>query len=209
MYFQSQGGGCHKAQLMPVCCGTWIKMPSYRLCLIVLSLLFLSASNQAFAALGKDPYRYFFNDSWGVFPEELEKARAEGKKAILIFFELDECPFCHRMKKTVLNQPGVQAYFRKHFVNLHVDIEGDVEMTDFSGKLMTQKYFSEKDNRVRATPVFVFYDLQGKQIVRYTGATSGVQEFMWLGEFVAQGIYKKMRFTKYKRQKAKDARQSK
>ena len=81
-------------------------------------------------------------------------------------------------------------------------------MTDFNGKLTTQKMFSEKDNRVRATPVFVFYDLEGKQIVRYTGATSGIDEFLLLGEFVAQGIYKKMRFTKYKRQKAKAARQA-
>jgi thioredoxin-related protein len=112
------------------------------------------------------------------------------------------------MKTTVLNQPEVQAFFREHFLNFNIDIEGDVEMTDFNGKLTTQKAFSEKDNRVRATPVFAFYDLEGKQIVRYTGATSGVDEFLLLGEFVAQGIYKQMRFTKYKRQKAKAARQA-
>lgn len=183
-----------------------MKPSNFRYLIIVLCLLFWAGSVHAVA--GKDPYSYFFHESWGQFPEELEKARAEGKKGILLFFELDECPFCHRMKTRVLNQPEVQAFFREHFLIFNIDIEGDVEMTDFNGKETTQKMFSEKDNRVRATPVFAFYDLEGKQIVRYTGATSGVDEFLLLGEFVAQGIYKKMRFTKYKRQKAKAARQS-
>lgn len=180
-----------------------MKPTSYRYFLVLFLLLGWAGAVQATA--GKDPYTHFFNETWGQFPEELEKARAEGKKGILLFFELTECPFCHRMKTTVLNQPEVQAFFREHFLIFNIDIEGDVEMTDFDGKLTTQKNFSAKDNRVRATPVFAFYDLQGKQIVRYTGATSGIDEFLLLGEFVSQGIYKEMRFTKYKRQKKAQA----
>ncbi len=175
---------------------------------IIAVVLFLFVG-QAQAVPGKDPYTYFFNETWGDFSEELKTARAEGKKGILLFFEMDECPFCHRMKDTVLNQPIVQEYFRKHFLNFSVDIEGDVEMTDFHGQTMPQKDFAFKVNRVRVTPVFAFYDLEGKQIMRYTGATSSVEEFMWLGEFVEKGLYKEMRFTKYKRQKAKVAQQVK
>ncbi len=171
--------------------------------LFALMLGWMQASS---AATGRDPYNYFFNETWGDFSEELEKASAEGKKGILLFFELDECPYCHRMKRTVLNQPDVQAYFREHFLNFSVDIEGDVQMVDFQGRDTSQKDFSFKANRVRATPVFAFYDLEGEQIVRYTGATSSVQEFLWLGEFVADGHYKNLRFTKYKRQKRKQQR---
>jgi len=177
--------------------------------IITALLLLLLSAGQVQGAVGKDPYTYFFNETWGDFSEELKTARAEGKKGILLFFEMDECPFCHRMKETVLNQPDVQAYFRKHFLSFSVDIEGDVEMTDFQGKVMPQKDFAFKINRVRVTPVFAFYDLDGKRIVRYTGATSSVEEFMWLGEFVEKGIYKEMRFAKYKRQKAKAAQQAK
>ena len=71
-------------------------------------------------------------------------------------FEMDECPFCHRMKTTILNQPEVQAYFREHFLIFPVDIEGDVEITDFSGATTTMKDFAFKQYRVRATPVFAF-----------------------------------------------------
>lgn len=171
------------------------------LCLIAL----LAFVGPASAVGGRDPYVYFFNETWNDFSEELVKAREQGKQGIMLFFEMDECPFCHRMKTTVLNQPEVQAYFREHFLLFSVDIEGDVEMVDFDGQHMQQKDFAFKVNRVRATPVFAFYDLEGNQVVRYTGATSGVDEFMLLGEFVTKGLYKDMRFTKYKREKAKEA----
>lgn len=173
---------------------------------LVVFLLWFLFAGQAQAATGRDPYTYFFNETWGDFSEELKKAKAEGKKGILLFFEMDECPFCHRMKTTVLNQPEVQRYFRQHFLNFSVDIEGDVEITSFNGESMSQKDFSFKINRVRATPVFAFYDLQGEQVVRYTGATSSIEEFMWLGEYMEKGLYKKMRFTKFKRQKPRAAR---
>lgn len=161
----------------------------------------LTYSSLAASAGGRDPYKYFFDETWGNFTEELDNARQAGKKGILIFFEMDECPFCHRMKETVLNQPEVQAYFKEHFLNISVDIEGDVEITDFQGNTMKQKDFAFKINRVRATPVFAFYDLQGERVARFTGATNGVEEFMWLGEYVVNGEYKNMSFTRYKRQK--------
>lgn len=140
-------------------------------CLIVFSGLVSCAS-----AAGRDPYVHFFNESWGDLPEELQLARSEGKKGILFFFEMDECPFCHRMKRTVLNQPEVQAFFREHFLNFAIVVEGDVEMVDFAGNDSTQKDFASKTNRVRATPVFAFYDLDGNPVARYTGATFGKNE---------------------------------
>ena len=149
----------------------------------------------------RDPYTYFFNETWGDMPEELKKAKQSGKKAILIFFEMDECPFCHYMKNNVLNQPKVQEFYRKYFLNFTVDIEGDVEMVNFKGQQVKLKDFSFKENRVRATPVIAFFDLNGKRIHRHTGKTSGAEEFMWLGEYIVNGNYKKISFSRYKRQK--------
>ena len=173
---------------------------------ILLSFV-LSAASAAETNQFKDPYKYFFNDSWGDFHEELAIAREQNKKAILIFFEMDECPFCHWMKENVLNHPQVQAYFRQHFLNFAVDIEGDVEMTDFQGNATTQKQFASK-NRVRATPVFAIFDLHGKQIARYTGRTRNMEEFMWLGEYVVDGYFDKMSFSKFKRIKKRQKQAS-
>lgn len=155
------------------------------------------------AAESRDPYKHFFNESFGNFAEEAATAKSEGKHGVLIFFEMDECPFCHYMKTNVLNRPEVQEYYRQNFLNFTVDIEGDVEITDFQGKVMAQKDFAFKENRVRATPVIAFYDLQGKEVFRHTGRTAGVDEFLLMGRYVAEGVYKQMPFTKYKRSQKK------
>ena len=176
-----------------------------RICLLFLMLWVSSVS----ASTPRDPYEFFFEQSLGDLTEELEIARDDNKKGMFVFFEMDECPFCHRMKQTVLNQPKVQDYFKKNFHSITIDVEGDVEIVDFEGNATTQKGFASKI-RVRATPVMAFYDLEGKQVIKYTGAASGVEEFMWLAEFYLDGIYKmkddngrNLRFSKYKRIKKK------
>lgn len=174
--------------------------------LISLIALFLALASFEAAAVTRDPGTHFFQDTFGDFSEELARAREEGKKGVLIFFEMDECPFCHFMKVNVLNQSEVQDYFREHFLLFTLDIEGDVEITDFQGRAMPQKDFAAKVNRVRATPVIAFYDLDGKPIHRHTGRTADVQEFLWMGEYVVEGVYKNMRFTKFKREKKKNQR---
>jgi len=144
----------------------------------------------------------FFDETFNDLTEELATAKDEEKKAILLMFEMDECPFCHRMKQTILNQPEVLAYYREHFRIISVDIEGDLELVDFSGKTTTQKDFSLKQHRVRATPVFLFFDLEGKAMKngRFTGASKDAEEFLQLGQFIVGGHHQKMPFIKYKRE---------
>lgn len=170
-----------------------------------LMLLFCHMTTVVYAA----DDRAIFDQSLGDYSEELIEAKEQGKKGILLFFEMDECPFCHRMKKTVLNQPEVMSYLKKHFLIFAIDIEGDIEMTDFTGKTMSMKDFSFKHNRVRATPVFAFYDLKGKKVTKYTGPTSGVEEMMWLAEYVVNEEYNNLRFTKYKKMKRKEKKEKK
>lgn len=143
----------------------------------------------------------FFDESLNDLEEERNTAKEDGKKGLLLMFEMDECPFCARMKKNVLNRGHVQDYFREHFRILTVDIEGDLELTDFDGNDTTQKDFSLKQYRVRATPVFQFVDLDGKPIKngRLTGATRDDKEFMMLGKYIIEGENDKMPFLRYKR----------
>lgn len=149
----------------------------------------------------RDPAKFFFSQTLGDLPEDLADAKAQGKKGIMLFFENDDCPFCHRMKTTVLNQPEVQAYYKKNFVMLSIDTEGSSELVDFDGNSTTEAAFFAKVARNRgATPVIAFFDLQGQMVVRYTGATTGVDEFLLLGQYASDGVYTDMSFTKFKRQ---------
>lgn len=163
---------------------------------LILGLSLLGSS--AWAEV-RDPHAHFFMPKLGDFKEELDTARSEGKQGVLIMFEMEDCPFCYRMKGTVLNQSQVQDWYRKHFLIYAMDVKGDAPMTDFKGKSTTEKAFS-LENRARATPTFVFFDLEGNPIARFTGATQTADEFLLLGKYVVDGIYKDMPFNVYKRQ---------
>jgi thioredoxin-related protein len=172
-----------------------------RLMFVVLLLL-----AQPLWAQTRDPGQYFFDPKLGDFHAELAHARQEGKAGVMLFFEMADCPFCARMKATVLNQTDVQAYYRKHFLLFPVDTKGDLPMTDFKGKDTVEKDFAFQ-NRVRATPVIAFFDLDGNLVTRYTGATRDKEEFLLLGKYVVEGAYKQMPFIKYRQQAESKARQ--
>ncbi len=149
----------------------------------------------------RDVNQYFFDQKLGDFKAELANAKAEGKKGILLMFEQADCPWCHRMKETVLNQSEVQDWYRQHFLIYSIDIKNDLAMVDFQGRETTEKAFSA-EHRVRATPVFLFFDLEGRPIYRFTGVTRDAREFLLLGRYVVEGAYRTQPFNVYKTQAA-------
>ena len=151
----------------------------------------------------RDPMEHFFHQSFNNLEEELEIAIEENKTGVLIMFVDKDCPWCLKMKSTIMNRSDVQEYYREHFRLLTIDVAGDTMMTDFSGNEMPEKDFAFKQHRVRATPVFMFFDTTGKKLVRYTGITRNVDEFIWLADFVVNGEYRKTNFTKYKKNRKK------
>ncbi len=141
----------------------------------------------------------FFDQTFGDLGEEAAEARDEGKIGILVMFETEDCPWCKRMKETVLNRARVQDLYREWFRIISLNTEGDTAIVDFSGNDIIEKDFALKHNRVRATPVFVFFDLEGNVLARYTGAVKNIEEFLLLGEYVIDGHYKDTRFNNFKR----------
>ena len=140
---------------------------------------------------------HFFQSKLGDFQAELENVKKDNKKGIFLFFEMDDCPWCARMKANILNQSAVQDFYRSNFLIYSVDVKGDVPMIDFNGKPTTEKAFA-LENRVRATPTMLFVDGTGKILTRFTGPTRSVDEMLLLGRYVVDDSYKQMPFTKYK-----------
>ncbi len=161
-------------------------------------LIILSGFGTVLAEI-RDPEEHFFHQTFGDLQEEVELALEEGQMGIMVMFELNDCPWCDRMKAMVLNQSEVQDYFRQNFRCLMMNVEGDNLVVDFNGEEIAEKDWALKHNRIRATPVFLFLDLEGNRIMRYTGAAKDVEEFMLLGEFVADGHYQDSNFIKFKR----------
>ena len=166
---------------------------------IVLSGFLFVSTNLKAAPIQQDAMTHFFHSSFKNLEEEAEQAAEEGKQGIFIMFSDPNCPWCMKMKSTIMNQVGVQNFYRKHFRILHIDTLGDGMMSDFNGLEMSEKDFAFKRHRVRATPVFMIFDLNGKDLLRYTGTSRSEEEFILLGQYIVSGAYKTKNFTRYKR----------
>jgi len=162
-----------------------------------LAVLLLFMAGGIAGAETRDVHKFFFDQHLGDFKAELANAKNDGKRGVLLMFEQEDCPWCARMKATVLNQSEVQDYYKKNFLVFMVDIKGDTALVDFQGNETTEKKFSEKV-RVRATPVFAFIDLDGNVAYRFTGASKDINEFLMLGRYVVDGAYKTQAFAAYK-----------
>lgn len=149
----------------------------------------------------RDAMTHFFEQSFGNLKEELDDALGQGKTGLFLMFDDEDCPWCAKMKASVMSQPHVQDYYRKHFRVLHLDKNGDTVITDFAGRELPVKELAFKAYNVRATPVFVFVGRGGETLLRSVGANMTTEEFVWLGEFVVDGVYRSKNFTVYKRER--------
>jgi len=121
------------------------------------------------------------------FPDEIAAA-AEENKMLVVMFQQTGCPYCAKMRARVFPDPKVIAYYSKRFVMFHSNIRGDLPVVGPDGKEMTEKQLARK-LRVRATPVFIFYDKKGQQALRVTGFMDA-ERFIKAGQYVADGVYK-------------------
>ena len=165
--------------------------------ILIAFLMLFSASTWAET---RDPGTHFFQSNFGDLKAELATAKAQGKKGVFLFFEMDDCPFCARMKSTILNQSDAQDAYRAAFLVYTIDVNGDSALTDFQGKETTEKAFA-LENRVRATPTLLFFNLDGKLVTRFTGPTKDKAEFLLLARYVSEGAYATRTFSQFKQGK--------
>lgn len=121
------------------------------------------------------------------YPGEIEAAREEGKRLVL-FFHQPGCPYCDKMRTRVHPDPKVRAYFDKNFVMIESNIKGNLDVVMPDGTPGNEVEFGRK-MRVRATPVFAFYDLEGKLALKTVGFLD-VDRFVQAGQYVVDGVYK-------------------
>jgi thioredoxin-related protein len=160
---------------------------------IILAIALAFGAGYSVAEEARDPYTHFFTATFGDLPEEMESARAEGKLGMLLFFEADACPYCEHMRRKVLNQAHVQDWFRERFVNIAIDIHGDIEVDDFDGITLPMKVFAEH-RRVYMTPVMSFIDHGGAEIYRHLGMVKTAEEFLLMGKYIEGRHYFDLEF---------------
>jgi thioredoxin-related protein len=169
--------------------GSRVSSVTLRLALLMTVSLCLLAIGRAQAAEDtRDPRQFFFAQSFGDLPDEIDEARQAGKLGLLLFFEQEGCPFCEYMMKNVLNQPAVQDWYRERFMSITVDLYGDIELRDVDGITLPSKVFAAH-RRVRTTPTLSFIDLNGTEVYRHSRMVRTPEDFLLMGQYVADGHY--------------------
>jgi len=129
------------------------------------------------------------------YPDEIQSAVAEGKNLVL-FFHQAGCPYCDKMRARVLPSKKIYDYFNQHFVMIESNIRGNLDVVMHDGTQGTERELARK-LRVRATPVFVFFDEHGEVALRTTGFLD-VEQFYLAGKYVTDEVYKsKKSFFRY------------
>jgi thioredoxin-related protein len=111
--------------------------------------------------------------SFLVLADDMKEATAAGKKGLVVIFEQLGCPGCEKLHKEVFADPRVAELLSGNFDTLQINIHGNLEVTGFDGKTMTEKEFARKA-AVNFTPTTLFLDPSGKEVFRIPGPLPAV-----------------------------------
>lgn len=131
---------------------------------LVLALaLLLAGLTPAAAEMGDDGLHKedWFTITFRDIAEDMEAARAEGKRLVLIF-EQRGCIYCREMHETILSDPEVRDFIRSNFMVVQYNMFGDEEVTDLDGEVLTEKTAARKWAYI-FTPTIVFLPEQAPE----------------------------------------------
>jgi thioredoxin-related protein len=109
----------------------------------------------------------WFQQSFLVFRDDVEEARKQGKH-VMVFFHLDECPYCARMLKENFVSGSTREFIDTNFDVIGINVLGSLKVAWIDGTTYTEKALAAKLNAV-ATPTIVFLGLDGTKVLQLTG----------------------------------------
>lgn len=109
----------------------------------------------------------WFKTSFLDLKEDAAEAGREGKR-LLVYFGQDGCPYCAALFNDNFSQKHIVDYAQKHFQAIDINMWGDRAVTDVSGETLSEKDFAAK-YKVWFTPTILFFDENGKQVLRVNG----------------------------------------
>lgn len=126
--------------------------------------------------------------------EDIEAARDEGKRLVMIF-EQRGCIYCAQMHEKILSDPEVSDFIKANFKVVQYNMFGDEEVTDLDGDVLSEKTAARKWGYV-FTPTMVFLPEEvpeGKTAAEAAVATMpgafGKRTFLNMFKWVAEKGY--------------------
>ena len=126
--------------------------------------------------------------------DDVEEARKQGKH-VMVFFHLDECPYCARMIDENFVSGDRRQFIEINFDVIGINVLGSLQATWTDGASYTERALAAK-LKVVATPTIVFLDPEGAKVLQLTGYRdpSALRDAL---EYVRSRSYRNQPFTAY------------
>ncbi len=133
-------------------------------------------------------------------PSFLEIATDAGEaggagKHLILFFHLDECPYCDRMLEESFKPAPQAQYVRQHFDAIAINVRGDREVAFNDEITVSEKQLAEV-LKVHGTPAILFLDGANRTVARVDGYRAP-ERFREVLDYVASGAYRNASLADY------------
>jgi len=120
----------------------------------------------------------------------IKKANKIHKK-IILFFDLENCPWCEKMIKKNFSGGKLTQKTKKYFLVMHISNEGNriVKYKNFTG---SESDFKDKMG-VYFSPTMIFLDNRGNVIGKFDGYRNPYK-YETILAYILSGSYKKMKY---------------
>jgi thioredoxin-related protein len=136
----------------------------------------------------------WFKISFLDIKEDLSEATSHGKQ-LLLFFHLDECPYCARALDENFREGSTKEWIEKNFDVIELNIRGGRPVTWLDGKSYTEVMLRNMLG-IYATPTMLFIGSEGDIVLRLDGFRKR-QTFRYVIDFVVQKAYHSMSLSDY------------
>jgi thioredoxin-related protein len=136
----------------------------------------------------------WFTGSFLDIAEDVDDAK-DDNKSVLLYFHLDNCPYCSSMLDQNFKSGDNLEFIQKHFSVIAVNLKGDREITLNENETLLEKELS-KNLKVQYTPTIIFISEDGKQVFRTNGYRTP-KAFRHVLEYVVSQSYKNTTLSDY------------
>ena len=137
-------------------------------------------------------YPEWFKPSFLDLRDDLQEARAAGKRGVILYFGQKHCAYCKKLLEENFVREDIAAYTQKHFDVIALDIHGSREVVTPAGERITEMEWAKQLDGY-FTPSLLFLNLEGESALFLRGYYP-TYTFMAALEFVADAHYQNEAF---------------
>lgn len=138
---------------------------------------------------------WFVKNPFYDLSEDLGNAVSQNKIGLMVLFTTEGCSYCDIFIKKSLGDAELAAKTQAGFDTVGLEIFDDAEMISPAGVAMPIKEFAKSEG-VEFSPTLLFYDGDGKRILRLTGYLSPVR-YKAVLDYLQKGHYQKSSLRQY------------